>query len=454
MFAIMLFSVIVTLLIIAVNPKLGSFLIWLILFTYPHGWWYYRQFLPLNIGVDDLFCIFLFIIVLLRRNLLGGIQFRFNYAFWTISSFTLIAAVAIIAGSKAAEPYERILYIKDIMKLGVYWGLFYAIVHCIDDEKDLTIQFTMFSISAVIGAIIIIGQYFWPYRMAIFLPPAAVEKAGLEYATRTSGAFMNPNSAACMLAGSLALVTTTIRLQRGFLLKVIVYSFVLVLLTALLMTRSRSGLLALAGTFGLMGVFGKDKKVAWFLIIAGLFVTISFPQIRDVFKSRIERLYDPTTGIYGSNVAGRFQTWQSYFETATTKDYLLGQGFRQGIVKNGMESHSAYVSLLTVYGIGGLVWALVALFLFLRKVLFLRKEIDPLIRIVASGCMWSLTAWGIYGLAADAISSQYSRYLLFYLIVLIDRAYIITRDKQELIFYEDQETLEQSSMYAGVSEEY
>jgi hypothetical protein len=426
--------------IIFVKPKWGTFLIWPILFTYPHGWWYYRQFLPLNIGVDDLFCIALFLAVLIQRNLLKGVRIRFSYAFWIISAFTVIATVANIAGSRDAPPFERILYVKAIMKFGVYWGLFYAVLHCIDDIHDLKMQFTMFSLGAVAGASIVIMQYFFPYQMEIFAAPIALEKVGFGFGTRGSGAFMNPNTAACVLCCSLMLVIAAMRLQKTIISRMVVYAFIFVLLTAMIVTRSRSGLMALGGTLVLMAFLGRGKKVAWLVITAIVVIGMAFAGARLLYTERIEDIYDPTTGVWGANVEGRIKTWSSYLETAMAKDYLLGQGVIQGVEKNGGESHNAYVSLLTVYGIGGALWGLIAVIIFFRRTFALRHFPDPLISTIGAGCIWALIAWGIYAMTADAISSQYPRYLLFYLVVLLDRGYNIAREQQEWLLYEEQAT--------------
>ncbi len=58
--------------------------------------------------------------------------------------------------------------------------------------------------------------------------------------------------------------------------------------------------------------------------------------------------------------------------------------------------------------------------------------------IVPSGCMWALVVWGIYAMSADAISSQYPRYLLFYVVVLLDRASAISRQTSSEVLWEDE----------------
>lgn len=449
--ALMIIGVPVILGIIFFKPKWGSFLIWPILFTYPHAWWFYHQYLPLNIGFDDLLCIFLFLVVLIRRNLLGGVRVRFGYAFWTISAFVVVAVIAIFAGSRDAPSFERVLYIKDILKLGVYWCLFYAILHCIDDERDLKIQLTMFSIAAVLGATIVILQYFFPYQMEIFAAPITLGgRPPIGFEGRAAGAFRNPNVAASVLGCSLMLIITAMRLQKTISSKIFTYAFIFVLLTGIIATRSRAGLMAFVGAIILMAFFGQGKKFAWLMIIAAIFVGITFLDISRDYLERLRVAYDPSTGVVGKNVAGRFRTWRGYFETATAKDYLLGQGFRQGIAKNGMESHNVYVSLITVYGIGGVIWAVFALVIFFRKALSLRHFPDSFISTISAGCIWALLVWGIYAMAADALNAGYTRYLLFYLVVLLDRAYSIAGQQQGLLSYDYDEEAEKLEMqYAG-----
>jgi hypothetical protein len=423
------------LVVVFVWPKLGTFLIWLILFTYPHGWWAYNSILPLNIGYDDLFCISLFLIVFLRRNILGGMPIRFGYAFWVITAFSIIGVIANVSGMISSVEFTHTAYIKDILKMGVYWCLFYSILHCIDNERDLKFQYTMFSIAAVIGAVLVILQYYFPYRLEIFALPTALAEGGFRYGDRGSGAFTNPNAAACVLVCSLVMVVVALRLQKKFISKAVIYSFIFVLLSGILFTRSRAGLLALVGVILPMALVGRSKKIAGMVFLATIIVSIYFAGIRELYQERVSEVYDPSSGAWGQNVVGRVDMWKRYFATASLKDYVLGQGPRQGILKNEMESHSAYVSLITVYGVAAVIWAIFSLIFFLKKVLGLRHLQDPLITAVSRGCFWALVAWGIYATSSDAITSQYPRYLLFYFVVLLDRVSFFARQQQAEWFY-------------------
>ncbi|MCP4453462.1 MAG: hypothetical protein GY809_18540 [Planctomycetes bacterium] len=422
--------------VLCLKPKWGSYVVWFVLFTYPHNWWFQHQWIPLNIGVDDLFCISLFLIVVLRRNLLGGISVRWGYGLWVLSGFLWVASVAIFSGSLDAPAFERVLYYKDVMKLFVYWGLFYAVLHCIDDVRDVRRQFTWFALASVVGAGIVILHGLFPGRMSAWSNPLLLDVEGIT--GRGSGAFLNPNNAACVMACSLAMIVTAIRLQRSFVSKLCVYVLCGVLLVGLLVTRSRAGLMAMMGTFCLMAVMGQSKRVAWMILLGCILLGTLFVGMRQAVQERVATVYNTNSGTWGGNVTGRVDMWISYFQTATPQNYLIGQGHRAGIARNSSETHNAYVSLLTVYGLGGLIWALFSVSVFFRKVFRRESYEDPVIMIVRSGCVWALVAWGIYAMSADAISSQYPRYLLFYVVVLLDRASAISSQASREVLWEDE----------------
>ena len=46
----------------------------------------------------------------------------------------------------------------------------------------------------------------------------------------------------------------------------------MILLLGVSVTQSRSGLLALAGTFGLMALIGRNKRIAWMVLVCAILV--------------------------------------------------------------------------------------------------------------------------------------------------------------------------------------
>ncbi|NLH17140.1 MAG: O-antigen ligase family protein [Phycisphaerae bacterium] len=390
----------------------------------------------MNIGYDDLFCIVLFLAVFIRRNMMGGIPIRLGYSFWVITGFLGMVAIAAFSGYTNFSYVGLAPYLKEILKMGVFWCLFYAIMHCVDDEHDLKIQFSMFSLAAVIGAGIVIFQYFapslaWPWQLPedSFLGVRTVGTIGADVEDkRAYGAFMNANCAACILAASLILVLGAIRFYKSVLFKLFTFILCIVLLIALLMTKSRSGFMMLGMTMVLMAFFGRNRKIPWIVLAAGVLVFVLFADIRTAFLARVSDIYNPESKEVSGNVVGRVEIWKQYFETADMKTFVFGQGVISGMIRNETESHSMYVALPTVYGLGGMVWAVASLIGFIKRVRYTKYFGNPFLGQVATACLWTLFAFSLYGATSDAISSNYPRYLLLYLAVLIDRSCAIARE--------------------------
>lgn len=395
-----------------------------------------------------MFCVFLFIVVLVRRNMMGNVPFRLGYAFWTVTGFVIVAFIATFAGSFEASSQEQILYIRDMLKLLVYFSLFFAIIHSIDNEKDLRNQLVAFTIAAAAGALIVIAQYHNPYRLQWFLAPAILER-GIDIGGRASGAFMDPNAAAGTLTVCITLIMASFRFYKVRVGKFFPLAAVVIVFTAIFFTGSRAGFFALAGVLVLMGFIGKSKKLAWTLIITGIIAAFLFGGGAELLRQRIEVVYNPETQTWAESVEGRFEMWKSYFETATARTYVFGQGRRQGIAKNGLETHSAYVSIITVYGFGSMIWAGFALAGFIRRFNYLRKIASPSIAALGRACMWGLMAWGIFGLSADALSSYYPRYVLFFTVVILDRAYAVALQQAQAADYEQLENYQSELIYEG-----
>ena len=174
-----------------------------------------------------------------------------------------------------------------------------------------------------------------------------------------------------------------------------------------------------------MAVFSRSRTLALVVIFGATVVAAVFAEASGLFGERLTQAYMFDTRTPGENVMGRLATWRMYMTQSSVSNYLVGQGAAAGVAKFGMESHNAYISLLTVYGVGGALWAVVSLAGFVRRAKSALRSADPVLSAVAAGCMWTLLLWGIYACTADAISSSYTRYLLFYLFVLVDRAHAL-----------------------------
>lgn len=421
----------ITLVIAFLSPKQASALLWLILFTYPRNWSAQHLPMPLNIGIDDLLCILIFLVVVIRRHLLEGIGLRLGYGFWVITGFAIVATIANVSGA-TQRPDQWILYLEDIIKVWIYWCLFYAIIHCIDDLSDLRIQLTAFSVAAAIGAFLVLLDHFWPHWMVPW-SNTSILTTGLT-AESASGPFLGPNLAACVIACSIPLMVGAVRLGQRLSLAFILWPSCILCLIALLSTQSRSGMAAFLIACILMAIFSRQRYVAIALIVGVAVIGLLASSLRSTLQQP-SLAYSPVA--WPSNLEGRIPVWHGYIQNATAKTYIFGQGHSGAIANNGLQGLSTYISLVSVYGLGGLSWAIGTLAGFFRKIRA-RPDDDPGIAVVRSVCLWSLVVWLVYAATSDAISCRYPRHILFYLVVLLDRADSIAAELASGLAYWDQ----------------
>jgi O-antigen ligase len=371
-------------------------------------------------GVDDVLCVLLFLVFAIKSIILKkGKNIKFGHGFWIVSLFVVVEFVSdtngMIIGGR-----DSFTNLKPVLKALIYWGLFFCVLNSIENEKDYKRQMIFFSTACALGGITVLIQYFDPEMGKIFTAPASIKNFELYKGMRASGSFMNPNGAACLLSASIPIIIATIDISKGMTKKIIFMSLAVFTIVALYATQSRSGLLA--GAIGILLLLSRSKLRAWaLLLIAAIIITgILFAGARESYRQRMIQTYSSKEEKYDKNILGRIDTWKSYLYTATPIIYLFGQGFDHGVESNGMESHNAYISLLTVYGIGGVVWFL---WLVVGMIRAKRKlySADRSLKTSMNALLIAFGIWCAYGLASDSISSLYPRYLLFFTVCMVDR---------------------------------
>ena len=237
---------------------------------------------------------------------------------------------------------------------------------------------------------------------------------------------MNPNGAACILSATIPLSIASIKVTKNKIEKAVLIFAMIIIVAALYATQSRSGLIA--GILGIVFLLARpgQRGLAIILIFLILAVGIVFSDARESFRERIVNVYSSKSETYDRNIMGRLDTWKSYFYTATPSIYVFGQGFDQGVKRNGMESHNAFISLITVYGAFSVMWFI----LLSTRILYINSKVKNLqqgsvLRTAINGGLIAFLIWCIYGLASDSISSQYPRYVLFFSVVVTDKIYYL-----------------------------
>lgn len=415
---------------VLINPKIGAVLVWPVLLLYPHLLLERMGLLPWNIGLDDLFICSFFLIVVVRRNLLGGVPLRLGLCVLGTMCYFVLWAVAHASGWRMMPELFPIDVVKPVLKYGIYVLFVYVMIHTIDNERDLRRSALTFVVCMMLAGLTVILQQYFPAQMAIFTSEK-VETLRRWHGgvTRAVGSLAGANTACAILGMAAIFAVTTVRTQTTPLRRVLLVASVPILLAAMVLTESRTGAIALGVTVIIMGFVSRSKLYAWGIVCMALLVALVRPALLLDFWERFAAIY--TTDVGGQldpNAQTRIDLWREYFASATPQILFLGQGRLVPILLHGSHPHSTYVSALLLHGIGGVIWFAAFFGILVRRGVWLaRYAIEPY-RSIGSGVLWGMMAWAIAGLTLDMLVTPYPRYVYLFFAVLIERSYVLARE--------------------------
>ena len=412
-----------------INPKLGAYLIWPFVFLYPHLYLSRLGLLPWNIGGDDLFICLFFMIVVIRRNILGGVPLRIGLSVGGALVYLVIWTVNNLSGwSIVPELWPEQIY-KPILKYVIFVLLTYSLVHTIDNGRDMRRVAVAFCVFLTLAGVTVILQQWFPHQMRMFTTEKAEESrlilGGVE---RAVGSLLNPNTA-CSILGMVLLMAISLAVGRSAgPTKVILILCIPVLLAAMVLTRSRIGALSLGLTLMVMMLFGHYRHYVGALGV-GLFLAIVLkPDAFFPYWERIASTYNPEMGgRLGGSAFSRIDIWRELWATSSAQVWLLGQGRIATFAQVGAAAHSTYVGALFHHGLIGVVWFIVFFGILARRGLWLMRFGNEPLKMVATGIMWGMLLWSIAGLTMDMVVMATSRYVYLFYAVLIERGYATAR---------------------------
>ena len=412
---------------ILINPKIGLVLVWPMLFVYPHLYMERLQLMPWNIGVDDLFICVFFLVVLIRRNLLGGVPIRFGFALKGALAFMVIWTVASLSGWSIEPHMYAVEIVKPILKWGVFLLLVYSMVHTIDDERDLRLVAFVYVGSLTLAGVTVILHKLFPSQMVIFTAEWVTDLRGLG-TNRPMGSFGSANTGCAVLGMTVIFTMMLLRLRMTTMARVLLVSAIPVLLIAMVLTESRSGLLALGSTLGAMCVLNRSRVYVAALValmcMAVVFKPVLFLDVWD----RIADVYSTDAGgQWGKNAEGRFELWKGFVQQSTAQTVVLGQGRTVAMYRVGGHSHNTYISATLVLGVAGAIWTVAFFGTLITRARRLALRRLPPCDAIGSGVAWAMVAWLVAGLTLDMLLTHNSTYVYLIYAAMIDRASVFAQ---------------------------
>ncbi|GEM_PF-1131803 len=413
-----------------VSPKLGAMLALPILFVYPHMYMVRLGLLPWNIGIDDLFICVLFLVVAVRSNFLGQTPLRMSFSLIGVLTLAALLVVANLSGWSRVPSEMPIVILKPILKGFVFVLFVYCMVHTINTERDLRQMSLVYVLTMTAAAFTVILYRFFPAQLVLFASSEDVERAQQWWgiAPRSVGSLESANTGCALLAMAVLFCLVCTRLPARIWVKSVLLGCIPVLLAAMVLTQSRSGGLALAATLALMCVASRSRLWSGALVFGIICAMVLRSDLFWEYRERVLDVYNPAVGgQWGGNAAARFEVWEAYILGLDAQTLLLGQGRVVGMIRYGLHTHSTYVSVIALMGLGGVIWALAFFTTFGRRAwATVRMGVQPY-STYASAVAWSMVAWAVAGLTLDMLLTFLPQYTMLFYAVVVERSHDLSR---------------------------
>lgn len=415
--------------VVLVSPKVGALLLWPIIFVYPHLYMERLGLLPWNAGVDDVFICLMAAVVLMRRNLLGGVPLRFGLTLVGALTYYMIWVMAQFSGWYISPELQPVEVLKPILK-GIIFVLYaFVLVHTIDDERDVRRMAISFAFFMTAASCTVILHRLFPGQFAIFSAERFERLRNVAgEVERGVGSLMSPNTGAALLAMSV-LFAIHIRHLVKSTGRLVLFACIPVLLLGMVYTGSRTGGIALGVAVCWMAVASRSRFYAWGLCGLILFGIAAKPDLILAFWERLQLAYNPDAGEIGETGASRLWAWQQYIATASPQAWLFGEGQLSPLLRIGLNAHSTYVAALFYHGVLGLTWLLLFFGVIIQRGFRLaRCPMDPY-RSIGSAVLWSLLIWAIAGIAIDMLVSFAPHFTYLFFAAIIERSYALAKQR-------------------------
>jgi O-antigen ligase len=391
-------AILVLTFLIAVRPYWGVLLLWPVLLFYPHA--LMQDVLPFNIGFDDLYVAFVFIVTLVHRLARG--EFRFGK--WGL--FTLAFWLLIVLSSFYGTAYENIgavgvgVVVKDVIKRSTIIMVAVIMLNGIDDFDQLLRAARWFFIGAIGLSILAILQFLYPQVVAPFYQMEKIAPGAEVW--RATGTTRGPWEIGGVLGITIVLCVSFLAISRGVLSRFIPLICAILSVVAIILSGSRSGwTLVAVGVFTVF-IFSKRPIVATVAVISVASVIVVSPLLVEMIMTRMGRTVT-TAGALSESATMRFTIWKETLSNITIGSTIVGLGRVGAFVRYEYSAHSSYVAALVETGIVGICYfILLGVSLWRRTWSHIRLEQNPAMMALWKGIFSANVGVLFYGLTNEA----------------------------------------------------
>ncbi|MBW8000409.1 MAG: O-antigen ligase family protein [Planctomycetes bacterium] len=391
------------------SPKFAILLFWPLLYCYPH--WLLFGKLPMNIGLDDVFIVCLFVGSLIKGG--NKIQVKWPlimaFLFWVI--FVLGDVSSVVTGHlKMALAWQQWL-----KSLGT---IFFVYSLCVTMTTPKQIQRAIYSFlfGAILGSISIIYYTLFPYTYNPFQIPYWVlgQDAHLR---QTIGAFGDTALAAGVLGFAILIGYFYIRLAKDRLKRPVILIVTGILVFALVLSTARKGWLFVMIPVVFSTLFSKQRTLG-ILLLGGITLIVAAAYTYfSVFSERVAWMVWQAGGDVQDVTSGRFVIWMEHLSHPKISWLFCGEGFA---IWEGLHVHNNFLGILMGMGLAGVVLWTVNYVKVFKKSLWIRKyDTIPNMAILFNAVFWSYIGYFVYCMVSTPVQWPNVRYIDFFLMTLV-----------------------------------
>jgi hypothetical protein len=222
--------------------------------------------------------------------------------------------------------------------------------------------------------------------------------------------------------GAAFLVTIcTLGLRNRYFPKTLRFAVLGILATAILITKSRSGLFCLVIPLMIMSIFGKHRRYALLFLVAALILGIIAPMLFSGISKRMSEEGSFIDSI-SSGIALHHHDAIALWKNITLNRLVFGLPKLVDIYFADKSAHSA-LGIPLLYGIGGLVWTIIFFVIILHKAKTMKNSPEPQIEYLGGAVRLVILACLLYGIVGNIFTDVHINYTLFLMAVFAGRGF-------------------------------
>jgi len=400
-------TVVITMLVILLVGLLTRkglvYLLWPFIFAYPHAVW--EGLLPLNAGFDDLFILFVFVLLLLKgRKCVFGWAGKMVWAYFALVVFGEFTGMFLTTG-------VEMIALKTILKtlVTVIFGM--TMLMAMETEQDVRRMFLSYMVALGLACVIALADWYgmgWT-RYFVILDPEKVR-------FRATGSFLSPAGVGMNLSLAFFPAFCLLLYQSRGKTKLLMALWCMLLAVTVVASQSRTGITAIGAVLTVMLLLSRRRLlIVPILVVAAASIWL-LPDLREaVLRRWVRTVQQARTGSLFEGT-GRLAAIRNSMEISAGPWTMLCGSGKSVLVAGGELPHNGYLDVILVHGLAGVAWYIAVTVRMLRQGAFLRRHAGSFFsRSWSTGVNWGILAVLVAALASDPVVNQFMRFALFYL---------------------------------------